>query len=346
MMRARGRWGWLWQAFVLMTAIGVAFLWSNLSDNPERRPVLALLQYLPYPVYLGPAVLALLASFWLTWPWRVLSAAALVVVLVPIMGFCFGHADEGYGRIRFMTYNAKAYYASLRPHGFDELAMEVMQHDPDVLVMQDSGEMNRLEQSRPELFHAIVGDRHTYGYGQYLIASRFPLKDCAPGWIPFNMQMHSFAHCVLKAHGQEIDLVTVHFVTPREGLNATRHEGLKGLKTWGDNVDNRLGQAGLLAEQMRQFKPVRPRIVAGDLNAPESSAVVKTLLHTGLRDAFSSAGFGYGYTHGHSLRPGLSLLRIDHILVSDSIGVVDADVGGKIASEHRPVIADLLLVKQ
>lgn len=346
MMQVRGKWRWLLQAFVLMMTMGVAFLWSNLSDNPERRPVLALLQYLPYPVYLGPAVLALVTSFWLTWPWRVLSASALVVVLAPIMGFCFGGADEGYGRIRVMTYNAKAYYASLRPHGFDELAMEIMQHDPDVLVMQDSGDVNHLEQRRPALFRAIVGDRHTYGYGQYLIASRFPLKECAPGWIPFNMQMHSFARCVLQAHGQEIDLVTVHFVTPREGLNATRHEGLKGLKTWGDNVDNRLSQAGLLAEQMRQFKPVRPRIVAGDLNAPESSAVVKTLLHTGLRDAFSSAGFGYGYTHGHSLKPGLSLLRIDHILVSDSIGVVDADVGGKIASEHRPVIADLLLVKQ
>lgn len=346
MMRARGKWAWLAKAFVLAVAMGVAFLWSNLSDNPERRPVLALLQYLPYPVYLGPAMLALLLSFRLAWPWRVLSASALFVVLVPIMGLCIGRADEGYGRIRFMTYNAKAYYASLRPHGFEELAMEIMQHDPDVLVMQDSGELNHMQQRRPEVFRAVVGDRHTYGYGQYLIASRFPLKDCAPGWIPFNMQMHSFAHCVLQAHGQEIDLVTVHFVTPREGLNAARREGVKGLKTWGNNVDNRLGQAGLLAEQMRQFKPVRPRIVAGDLNAPESSTVVKTLLHTGLRDAYSSAGFGYGYTHGHSLKPGLSLLRIDHILVSDTIGVVDAEVGGKVASEHRPVIADLLLFRQ
>jgi endonuclease/exonuclease/phosphatase (EEP) superfamily protein YafD len=39
----------------------------------------------------------------------------------------------------------------------------------------------------------------------------------------------------------------------------------------------------------------------------------------------------------------ISFLRIDHILVSPEIGVVDAFAGGKEGSEHRPVIADLLL---
>lgn len=347
MSMVRIAWVWSRRIFIVLVAIGVAFLWANLSDNPERRPVLALMQYLPYPVYLGPALLALVASCWMGWLWRGIAMASLGVVLTAIMGLCIGHADEGYGRIRFMTYNVKAYHALWRdPHGFDELALEILRHDPDVMVLQDAGELIRLEQTRPELFKTMVADRHRFSFGQYLIASRFPLKDCGEGWIPFGSQMHSFIHCVLMAHGQEVDVVTVHFITPRDGLNAARREGLKGLGAWSENMHNRLGQAGLLAEQIRQFKPVRPRIVAGDLNAPESSAVVKTLLHTGLRDAYSSAGFGYGYTHGHSLKPGLSLLRIDHILVSDSIGVVDADVGGKIASEHRPVIADLLLVKQ
>ena len=59
--------------------------------------------------------------------------------------------------------------------------------------------------------------------------------------------------------------------------------------------------------------------------------------------AFSSAGFGYGYSHGHALRFGFSFLRIDHMLVSKEIGVADAFPGGWQASEHRPVIADLLL---
>ena len=61
----------------------------------------------------------------------------------------------------------------------------------------------------------------------------------------------------------------------------------------------------------------------------------------GFRDAFSSAGWGYGFTHGHSLRPHFSTTRIDHILVSHELGVADCFVGGKEGSDHRPVIADL-----
>ena len=38
-----------------------------------------------------------------------------------------------------------------------------------------------------------------------------------------------------------------------------------------------------------------------------------------------------------------SFVRIDHILVSPELGVRHSFVGGKEASEHRPVIADLLL---
>jgi endonuclease/exonuclease/phosphatase (EEP) superfamily protein YafD len=225
-----------------------------------------------------------------------------------------------------------------------KLAVEIMEHDPDVLVMQDAGQLDVVEQKQPDVYKAIVGPRQVYHFGQYYVASRLPIKQCEQGWIPYRNVSHSFVHCVLQVQGKEVDLVTVHFITPRDGLNATRFEGLKGLDAWRGNVQDRLSQSGRLADQLRQMK--RPRIVAGDLNAPETSTVLQTLLHTGLRDAFSAAGTGYGYTHGHTLWPGISLLRIDHVLVSGEIGVQDAYVGGKAASDHRPVIADLLMVRQ
>ena len=62
-----------------------------------------------------------------------------------------------------------------------------------------------------------------------------------------------------------------------------------------------------------------------------------------LRDAFAAGGRGYGHTHGHSLKPRFSFLRIDHILVSPSLGVRNCYVGSQYASQHRPVIADLLV---
>jgi endonuclease/exonuclease/phosphatase family metal-dependent hydrolase len=73
---------------------------------------------------------------------------------------------------------------------------------------------------------------------------------------------------------------------------------------------------------------------------------MRALLRTGLRDAFSVAGLGYGYTYGHLLPPHASFLRIDHILVSPQIAVLDCAVGRRGISPHRSVIADLALQRR
>ncbi|CAH0348925.1 endonuclease/exonuclease/phosphatase family protein [Aquabacterium sp. CECT 9606] len=343
MQRASVWWQWAGRAAVLGVALGVVVVWLCLANDPENHAALALLLYVPYPVYLLPALVAFIWSFSLGWRWRVLALTSLLVVLIVLMRPAFGHADEGYRRVRLMTYNVKSYLAVQRPHGLAEVSMEVLQHDPDVIVMQDAGQFMDEHFVPPDARKTIFGKREIYAFGQYIVASRFPLKECKPGLIPYNGQNHTFVHCVVSANGTDFDLVTVHFVTPRYGLNAARSEGVKGLGAWRDNMNKRLTQSGALAEQLRAMN--RPRVVAGDLNAPENSNVVQDLLDTGLRDAFSSAGLGYGYTHGHSLWPGISFLRIDHVLVSGDIGVSDAFVGGKVASQHRPVIADLLLVR-
>jgi endonuclease/exonuclease/phosphatase (EEP) superfamily protein YafD len=322
-----------------MVALGIALVGVAFAGGPERHSVVAYLQYLPYLVYLLPAAVAALVSVRLGWRWRLVALSTLGLVLTEIMGLSIGRPDEGSGHLRFMTYNAKATYALDDPQGLGKLAQEIMANDPDVLVMQDAGEFMSVKAQRPEAFAALVGKRDVYAFGQYIVASRLPMRDCAPGFIPFSGRRHTFVHCVLTAHGKDIDLVTVHFLTPRSGLNAVRHAGARGLDEWRTNMTDRLTQSSELAQQLAQMK--RPRIVAGDLNAPERSNVVRNLLSTGLRDAFSSAGFGYGFTHGHSLKPWISFLRIDHILVSDDIGVVDAYAGGSKGSQHRPVIADL-----
>ncbi len=122
---------------------------------------------------------------------------------------------------------------------------------------------------------------------------------------------------------------------------AARHEGLEGADEWLQNYQDRLTRARALATGLAALP--RPLVVAGDLNAPETSPVIGTLLAAGLRDTFSSDGRGWGYTYGHKIGRGLAFLRIDHILVSPDIGVVGSTVGTGAASDHRPVIADLFL---
>ncbi len=303
-----------------------------------------LARYVPYPVYALPAVAAVGVSLWLGWYWRWAALLGLGLVVTLVMGLALGKADEGSGQFRLMTYNIKYYLASKQPGGFDRLAWEVMQHDPDVIVMQDADDGGVTpREARSRHLRTMVGTRQTYHFGQYVVASRFPMKDCKQGSMPFRGEPHSYVQCTVVVAGTEIDLVTAHFISPREGLNAARRDRLEGVDDWAQNFRDRLTQAHKLAGDLAGHP--RPVIVAGDLNSLESSPIIRSLLDIGLRDAFSSAGLGYGYTHGHALRTGFSFLRIDHILVSPTLGVRDCFVGGQDASEHRPVIADLLVYR-
>jgi endonuclease/exonuclease/phosphatase (EEP) superfamily protein YafD len=301
----------------------------------------------PYPLYIGPAALALLVSLRLGWTWALLSLGALVLLGTVVMGLPMSQepvllpSDTAKTPVvRLMTYNIKSYRANTNDEGYTLLAEEIAQHEPDVLVMQDARDLP-LRGLPPEMKAVLKEHKHQYGFGQYMVVSRHPLRGCAPGDISFRSRKSTYVHCVLQVNGSEADLVVAHFITPREGLNAARNEQLAGIDDWKQNFADRMEQSTRLAADLVRVD--RPVIVAGDLNAPEHSPVVRQLLDTGLRDAFSTAGEGYGYSVGHALRPHVSLLRIDHILVTPLIGVARCVTGGKEASEHRPVIADLVL---
>jgi len=300
---------------------------------------LELTRYLPYPMFLAPVAAALLVSCALGWRWVLASAATLALAATLTMGLVWNDAEIGPSPFRVMTYNIKGAKAAQRAGGLAELAREIARHDPDIVMVQDAQGMSSGPPGpqRPEAL--LFAGRAIHRVGQYVIASRFPLRDCAPGRLPVRGDDVGYLRCVVDVRGVELTLVTVHFESPRSGLNAARREGVDGIAEWRRNYEDRLDQARLLAGVFATGP--RPLVIAGDLNAQQASPVVRALLATGLRDAFASAGRGYGYSYGQALRVGVSFLRIDHILVSDGIGVAACEVGDGAPSEHRPVIADL-----
>ncbi len=303
-----------------------------------------LVRYVPFPGFVVPAALAVLLSWWLTLGWRLLAVAALLLVLGPVMGLQFPQREPGFDKVRMMSFNIKSYLAADRFGGFANIGAEIERHAPDLIVMQDAQSLGDEPDGATALrLKQALRGREVFSADEYIVASRFPMRDCAAADLSFGTHQRRYVRCTVRIHGTDVDLVTAHFVSPRDGLNATRYERLDGLQEWRVNFERRLEQAGKLISGITR-RP-RPMIVAGDLNAAESSPVVQMLLDTGLRDAFSTAGTGYGYTHGHSLKLGFSFLRIDHILVSAEIGIQDSFVGGRDASDHRPVIADLWMTR-
>jgi vancomycin resistance protein VanJ len=101
-----------------------------------------------------------------------------------------------------------------------------------------------------------------------------------------------------------------------------------------------------------------PLIVAGDLNATPLNTAHR-LLTRHLRDAWEAQGWGLGHTFPGALSPGSSrpviggvpvprwLIRIDYILYAHGVAATAAGIGPwDGTSDHRPVLADLVLTAQ
>lgn len=97
-------------------------------------------------------------------------------------------------------------------------------------------------------------------------------------------------------------------------------------------------QLAALAKLLRQEKA--PVILAGDLNVTSWSPFFTELLRTAnLRDSRQGRGIQPSWVS----RIPLTHLPIDHILVSPGIVVQQRRVGPDLGSDHRPVVAELLL---
>jgi endonuclease/exonuclease/phosphatase family metal-dependent hydrolase len=328
---------------VVLVIAGLVVVLGINAIGPERFWLFALIQYLPYPAFLLPALVAAGASMMLGWGWRIAAALCLILILTVVMGLRVNRGERGRGRIRVMTYNIKDYVTRERPGGLVAVAREISSADPDIVVLQDARREADISETDPTFLRPLVGSRQTFSFGQFVVASRLPLSDCARRDVPFRDEEHTYVRCVVTADDTEFELVTAHFITPRIGLSAARSRSLRSLWEWRQNVSDRMTQARSLARDLQLA--TLPVVVAGDLNAPETSLAVRALLDTGLRDAFSVAGLGYGYTWGHSLRLRFSFVRIDHILVGPEFRVADCFVGGRAGSDHRPVIADIYLTR-
>jgi len=304
-----------------------------------------LTRFVPYYWMLVPSVLAALLSMALPRLWLLPGFGNLLLLVTVTMGLQWNSpsdADVPGTHVRVLTYNVKAFRAIHRQGGVAAIEQEIRRQQPDIVALQDAdGWVVARSETALQVAPPMFGLPHVVAVGQYVIASRFPLSNCAPGQIGFRDETHRYLGCEIRVGDKPLQLVTAHFVSPRAALVATRRQLLTGLAEWRINLADRLTQANALFAGVSQLP--RPLLLVGDFNAQEGSPVLETLKQAGLRDAFSVAGRGYGYTHGHALDKGLDLLRIDHVLVSPEVHVVSSAVGGGEASEHNPVVADLVL---
>jgi vancomycin resistance protein VanJ len=326
--------------YALVLAAITILNWSG----PDRFWFGALNFYLPQAMWAIPGIFLTFFLYKADRAWIWLPLLCVAWVFGPIMGFHWSgqpvKAAAEPLHLRVMTWNIKYGSYDLAP-----LVDEITRCRPDVVFFQDAiGSLNgplagyfKGWQLRP--------------HGQFLIASRYPLSELEVRELPGEGQ--EYLRCQVHLGQSVVTLYNIHLKTPRRSLNAFRTARKQpwylpeAIQLFGHNVNTRRVQALSVASGISQERG--PVVVAGDFNAPDASLACATLRDAGLQDAFARQGRGYGFTYGHLLfkyrLPWLrvSWMRIDHIMTNAPFQVERCWAGSGLASDHRPVIADLVL---
>lgn len=303
--------------------------------GPEHWWPIAFNLYLPQALWFIPGAGVLLVTLVRARSMAWISLATLCWVAGPQMGFVWRPPAPGIGRannvtMRVMTYNVK--WGVENPVAVID---DIKRYDPDLIVMQDSAGV----QMTP-VGHELDG-WNVETSGQYIVACKLPLSKLEDIDISFPGSNHHAVRFRVLAGGSEVACYTAHLLSPREGLGAIHHHHLKPFLA---NVAARVYEGERLQSiyvQDQKDSPA-PAVIMGDMNSPMQSVVCRGFARAGLRDAFTEAGSGYGYTYGAKTAVGFPYVRIDHVFVNDQFKVTRCWVGNDVGSDHCPVIADLV----
>lgn len=315
----------LWRASVAW-CVAALVAWPFLYGLGDRWWPATVLLFGPRWVLLLPLMLlAPLALAILPRALVPLAGGALAIV-GPVMGFAAGSltAPRRAPDLRVVSFNIQG-GSALGVPGTLETAIATW--EADVIALQ-------------ECPHAVAAEARslaalsTHTHGGLCLISRFPIVqvDSLPPWrIGEIGWAGSVVRYTLAIGGRMLRVTNLHLDTPGRGLEVLR-----------ERRDSRLLAANL---EMREVASRRasnwviqggsPAVVAGDFNTPGESAIFRQYWGH-LDDAFAQAGLGYGGTR--VLR--WFRVRIDHILTTDELRAVRAEVGADLGSDHLPLIAD------
>lgn len=316
--------------------------WAVLWAIGETWWVGTALTYAPLSLLcVPPAVLGLLS---LPWDRRavLLHLVAMGVVAGPVMGFVvpvqklLDRQTHASPRLRVVTCNVQGFR-----EGFDLRLKEILDLKPDLLVLQEAS------QAYPQLDQALPGWSFVAA-GNLRIGSRFPVQQLADLHVE-DFDRRAALVAEVETPAGRIHVVDVHQMTPRPGLADPSRERIQS-GDWGRQVSEWEGKRRREMRALRRAVDVaaegRPRIIAGDFNAPCTSPIFRRYWGD-LQNAFTLAGWGWGYTapcvDGGWWPDQTPWIRIDHILCSSDWRVVDGRAGRSRGADHRLVVADLVL---
>lgn len=264
------------------------------------------------------------------------SVVGAIVTLFWVSGFempslsALGNgAGEG-KTLRIVTYNTDRSVALA-----SRIAADMVSWDADVIVMQDCAPVVGAAMKDASKAASKVAPYQVFLDAEFCVASRLPMR--SPVEMHGSRKEGRALGFAVAWQGTRVTVGTVHLPSPRGALGAARHGSAELLN---ESVQQRADASGAIAAWIGESQR-SPLIVAGDFNLPVESQTLRRDW-SGLRNAFSEAGWGFG----HTMFAGRHRVRIDHVLVSEAFRVRGARVLSGYPSEHQPVVAEVELVRR
>jgi vancomycin resistance protein VanJ len=225
--------------------------------------------------------------------------------------------------IRVMTLNM--HYSKADPKPFEDL---IAATTPDIFAVQEWNGYDRAELRSTPGWHVHATPRQ-------FLASRYPIKRVVELGGDSVGEHASLTHYELDAPVGLIHVFSLHAASTRDSISDTIHDTQTGPTELQANSARRREQCAFAVEKAAECQG--PLLVVGDFNTPPESTIFADVWR-GYTDAFTSAGWGWGYTFFGAK----TTVRIDHIMIRKGWNCTSCRVGPFVGSPHRPVTADLI----
>jgi exonuclease III len=312
---SRGRWA------VVAALPWVVWAGLRLTGSERGFPLVPAMSFTPYAA--AGAVLPLaLAARQRSAAGAVLSAGAGAVLAVAVLAHS-GRRPQGPAvgtRVRVATVSLRRGLVPAVP-----VLDLVRRHDVDVLAVQEL-----TPRAEAALRAAGIDDLLP---SSHVVAARPGSPEAASGavWTRLDLRDRTVTPGAFEqptvrmvaACGTEFELTSVHTLPP-----ATSPAAVRG---W---------TADLAA--LPDPEPTVLRVLAGDFNATLDHAALRAVLRRGYADAAREVGRALRWTW-RPLRLRFPRLSLDHVLVDPRIAVAAVELATVRGSDHRSVVADLVL---
>jgi endonuclease/exonuclease/phosphatase family metal-dependent hydrolase len=323
-----------------------------------------------FPVLLILMVISIL--FWLFWKPRY-SLLLLLVLLAGWKNISVFYAfhfstDFNYekpaGVLRVVTWNVARFIEIKKNNNAgsqirSKMMEQLLDQDADILCLQEfhSSGLNDYydnisyirKKLRYPFFYFSYDEDGSKQYYSSIIFSRLPIIDSGIVYYPSPSFHEPLMHADIKFNGDTVRVFTTHLQSVQ--FKKRDYQRINEIKNYEDSlvsnsktifsklrkgIEKRSIQANVIKDELRQSR--YPVIFCGDFNDVPNSYTYFTI-RGNMQDAFLEKGSGMGRSFT-SISP---TLRIDYILASKDLSVLQFDRIKKKYSDHYMLVTDLKL---